>query len=386
MAVRATSLNPTVLAWARERSGYSLAEAADRIGKTAEALASWERGEAFPTYGQLEQLAESVYRRPVALFFLPAPPDEPPVQRQFRALPEAEVEGLSPDTRYAIRDTLAFQESLRELSGGTNPAQRQITRDIQASSDADPIQLAAAVRDYLAISLDDQRRWSGADEGMSTWRAAVEAAGVFVFKRSFKQREVSGFCVHDATFPVIVVNNSTPFTRQTFTLFHELAHLLYGVSSITKDDPTFETRLTPADRRIEVACNRFAAEFLLPSRAVPWDRFAPDRLAEFVGEVALRFHVSREVVLRRLLDRRLISNDVYVEMARSWNQEPARPGAGEGGGNYYATQASYLSRAFVDLAFSQYRGGRLSLNDLAEHLRMRARNVGKLEDFLFSRG
>ncbi|MGI8548501.1 MAG: ImmA/IrrE family metallo-endopeptidase [Gemmatimonadaceae bacterium] len=385
MVARATSLNPRLVIWARERSGYSLEDAAARLDKAAEVLASWERGESFPTYNQLEQLAEAVYHRPVALFFLPSPPDEAPIQRQFRTLPDAEVSTLSPDTRYALRDTLAFQESLRELTGGRNPAARLITSDFHPSVDDDISALARAVREYLGVSLDAQQRSASAEAALNEWRTAVESVGVFVFKRSFRQREVSGFCVHDSVFPLIVVNNSAPFTRQIFTLFHELAHLLFGLSSITMDDPEFLSGFSPADRTVEVACNRFAAEFLVPSDAVPWRLFTADRLTEFVSETAARFRVSREVILRRLLDRGLVTPAVYTDHVHDWNREPAREGGGESGGNYYATQASYLSRAFLGLAFGQYRAGRIGLADLSEHLRMRARNVGKLEDFLLTR-
>jgi Zn-dependent peptidase ImmA (M78 family) len=220
---------------------------------------------------------------------------------------------------------------------------------------------------------------------MATWRAAVESVGVFVFKRSFRQRTVSGFCVHDSAFPVIVVNNSTPFTRQVFTLFHELAHLLYGLSSITKDDPDFIEHFAPADRTVEVACNRFAADFLVPAEAIRWTDFNETRLEQFVSDTAARLSVSREVILRRLLDRGLITSNTYAEYVREWNTEPARDGGGEGGGNYYATQAAYLSRAFLGLAFAQYRAGRIGIADLSEHLRMRARNVSKLEDFLLAK-
>lgn len=385
MVTRATALNPRILVWARERSGYSLEDAAARLDKAADVLASWERGDAFPTYNQLEQLAEVVYHRPVALFFLPAPPEEAPIQRQFRTLPDAEVSTLEPDTRYALRDALAFQESLRELTGGKNPAPRLITSDFHPTVSDDITRLAASLREYLGISLAVQERWSNAEAAMTSWRAAVESVGVFVFKRSFRQDEVSGFCVHDPVFPLIVVNNSTPFTRQVFTLFHELAHLLFGLSGITKDDPQFVDRFSPADRTVEIACNKLAADFLLPIAAVQWDRFNSANAAQFISETATRFSVSREVVLRRLLDRGLITRDAYAAYVEQWAREPVRSSGAEGGGNYYATQASYLSSAFLGLAFAQYRAGRIGLSDLSEHLRMRARNVSKLEDFLLAK-
>ncbi|MEX2530538.1 MAG: ImmA/IrrE family metallo-endopeptidase [Gemmatimonadota bacterium] len=383
MVTRATALNPAVLRWAREQAGLSVEEAASRIGKSGTALAEWEAGERFPTYNQLEALAERVYRRPVALFFLPAPPDEVPPVSEFRTLPDPEKESLEPDTLLALREARAFQESARQLSEGRNPAERQIWRDLHASA-GDIRGLAGRVRGYLGVSIAEQTAWRSNRDAMSEWRERVEAAGVFVFKRSFEQRDVSGFCLDDPEFPIIVINNSTAFSRQIFTLLHELAHILFDVSGITRVDSSFIERLSGEEGRIEVACNRFAAEVLVPEEAFPWSLFSQRPHDEAVSEVALRFNVSREVILRRLLDAGRVSSTEYREKAWEWFQEYQNADRGRGG-NYYNTKAAYLGRAFLDLAFSQFYAGRVSLPDLADHLGVKARNVGRLEETLLAR-
>lgn len=243
MPERATALNPAILTWARERAGLSVAEAAEKISKSPEDLASWESGKGAPTYLQLERLAEKVYKRPVALFFFPAPPAEEPPASEFRTVPDFDLESLSADTRFAIRDAHAYQDSIRELSGGVNQAPRLITRDLQASLDVEAVVLAHSVRQYLGIDLATQERWRGTREAMSEWRESVEAADVFVLKRSFEQSEIAGFCIFDGSFPLIMVNNSAPFTRQVFTLFHELGHLLFGVRTISKTSSGYVDRL-----------------------------------------------------------------------------------------------------------------------------------------------
>lgn len=386
MVQRASAINPAVLVWARERAGLSVEEVAERLGKEPDAIAAWERGDAFPAYGQLERLAESLYKRPVALFFLPSPPKEPAVGNEFRTLPATDIAELGADTRYALRDAHAFQSSLRELTAGRNPADRLIFRDLYASAEVDLVGLAASVRTYLGISLSEQQGWANPEHALSAWRAAVESVGVFVFKRSFADRGVSGFCLQDEIFPLIVVNNSTPFTRQIFTLFHELAHILFGVNSMTVEDPTIFARFSAADRRLEIACNRFAAEVLVPDHSLPWDTFREESPGSFLDAMSERYNVSREVILRKLRDRGLVSSEQYADRAAAWAAEPARNDGGESGGNYYATQSVYLSKAFLGLAFSQFRAGRITLPEIAEHLGMRARNVAKFEDYLFRNG
>src|SRR5690606_21818478 len=175
------------------------------------------------------------------------------------------------------------------------------------------------------------------------WREAFEQSGVFVFKRSFEQRAVSGFCLNDAEFPIIVINNSTAHARQIFTLFHELAHLLFDVSGITKDDDSFIEHLGGSDRQVEIACNRFAAEFLVPSSTFPWAAFGdPEQLESNVVAVANSYNVSREVVLRRLLDRNLVGRTQYAQYVARWTEEYEQYRSRSSGGNYYATQATYL--------------------------------------------
>lgn len=179
-----------------------------------EVVAAWEAGTAWPTYKQLEKLAQGLYHRRVALFFLPEPPAEPAAQQDFRTLPDFDVTSLSADTRYAVRLGRSYQESLRDLTGGVNPTDRHIWRDLHILSSSSMESEAQRVRAYLEVSLEQQQAWRSTADAMAGWRGHVEAAGVYVFKRSFKQREVFGFCLTDDQFPIIMVNNSTPFSRQ----------------------------------------------------------------------------------------------------------------------------------------------------------------------------
>ncbi len=194
-------IQPDVLRWARESLGYSLDEVAARLKKKPSDIADWEAGRAAPTYAKLEQLAYEIYKRPLAVFFLPAPPVEAVPKREFRTLPESDLDELHPDTRYKIRLAHALQLSLKDLNEGVNPVPRKIFREVALTrSSAVPI-AATAVREHLKVSLDIQVSWKSADDALKAWRDAVEAAGVFVFKGSFKQRSISGFGLVDAEFP-----------------------------------------------------------------------------------------------------------------------------------------------------------------------------------------
>jgi Zn-dependent peptidase ImmA (M78 family) len=328
-----------------------------------------------------------IYKRPVAVFFFPSPPAEVEPQQEFRTLPGDEFERLEADTRLALRDARAYQISLLELSGGTNPAERLITRDIRASLHVPIEQLVSQVREYLGVSVINQQRWPTAVDAFKSWRATLESAGVFVFKRPFDQGEISGFCLRGEQFPLILINNSTPHTRQIFTLFHELSHLLFDISGITTVDVRFEERFSGQARQIEITCNRFAGEFLVPTASFPWDIFEGlDTLEESIARVANLYNVSREVILRRLLDAGRVDEATYEARASQWIAEAQRARSiGRQGGNYYANQATYLGDAFLELGFAQYRAGNVTLPDLADHFGMRAQTVIRLEDYLLGR-
>lgn len=72
MVVKCTSINPEILRWARESSGYSLED----ICVTIKKYNDWENGKDFPTYVELEKLANK-FKRPLAIFFFPKVPQEP---------------------------------------------------------------------------------------------------------------------------------------------------------------------------------------------------------------------------------------------------------------------------------------------------------------------
>ena len=76
MAKHINGINPDILKWARERSGYTVEAIATALKKDVSIVNDWESGERALTYVQLEKLADK-YKRPIAIFFFPEPPEEP---------------------------------------------------------------------------------------------------------------------------------------------------------------------------------------------------------------------------------------------------------------------------------------------------------------------
>lgn len=387
MAEQIAGINPEVLVWARKRAGQSVAEVAAAMHRTTDDIESWEAGATAPTYVQLEKLAYKVFKRPVALFFFPEPPEELDPEHEFRTLPDSEINELDADTRYKVRGAQAFQIQLGELTGGKNPATRLILRDVQVSM-ASASKTALRVRDYLGIPLSLQTEgWTSIDDALKAWRSAVEDVGVFVFKDSFKQKDISGFSLYNPEFPVITINNSTTPTRQIFTLFHELAHLLVHESGITKKDDSYIDGLSGDARRIETFCNAFAAELLVPAdrlRAAVLERGTSEKV---VADLAGSYKVSRLVILRRMLDFGLVTQRHYDTQVKKWDEEyqttiNAKKDKPSSGGNYYNTLGTYLSDGYTRLAFSHYYRGDISADQLAGYLNINAKNVSTFEEYM----
>jgi len=381
-------INPEILRWARERAGYSLEDVAIAFKKDIGIIKRWELGEITPTYVQLEKLAYQLYKRPIALFFFPEPPEEPDEKNEFRTLPEFEIENLFSDTLYALRQAKAMQLSLKELNDGINPAERKIFRDVDISFTDDLKSVTKLVKESLEISLDNQIAWKDNDIALKKWRNILEEKGIFIFKRSFKQKDISGFCLIDEEFPVIYLNNSTAKARQIFSIFHELAHLLIRTNGITKSDTSYISALKGEAKEIEVFCNQFAAEFLVPSDDFDQNLGGNIFDDQFILDLASRYKVSREVILRKMLDRNLIDRDYYETKAKEWIKEYEdykNNRKGEGGGDYYATQATCLGENYLKLAFGKYYQGRCNLEQLAEYLNIKIQNIANLEQFLLGR-
>ena len=127
----AIPVNPETLRWARESINMPLEDVAIRMKKDAETIEDWESGTRSPTYVQLEKLAYQVYKRPIAVFFFPQPPEEADPQNSFRTLPESVVSQLSPRFLHLFRQAQAMQANLDELNDGLNPAARKIFRDLR---------------------------------------------------------------------------------------------------------------------------------------------------------------------------------------------------------------------------------------------------------------
>lgn len=287
-----------------------LDKAAERLKVSQADLTVQEANGAVFRLTELEHMG-TVYRRPVAAFLYATPPAEPPLPTDHRTVRTQGQYPFTTPTILAIRFAQRVQELATEVTGLVGEA-LELRLPSAALSD-DPDSVARSARTALGVPLVVQSAWHGEYEPLNGWVGAIEALGVYVLRQKMPVQETRGFAL-TGTPPVIVLNSEDAANGRTFSLMHELCHLILSSPSVC------DMRVSGYDRaseRVEVFCNRFAGSLLVPQDAllstVANRRNDPSWTSAELRALASRFSVSQEVVLRRLLIVGKTDEDFYQE-------------------------------------------------------------------------
>jgi Zn-dependent peptidase ImmA (M78 family)/DNA-binding XRE family transcriptional regulator len=393
MATRIKALvKPEILVWARNSAGFNLSEAAAKIDVAEEKLAGWEAGEDAPSIPQLRKIA-TVYKRPLAVFYLQTVPAGFQVLRDLRRLPGSGFRRLPPALTLEVRRAIQRRELALELVNDLGQEFPAFT--LQADRTEDPEVVGARIRDAFAITNDEQARWRDPDgrAAFNGWRNRIEDAGVLVFQATtFDAEEASGFAVAEDRAPLIVVNRKDPPTRRSFSLLHELAHLMLHVSGVS-DSHTDDAR-PPEDQAIEVFCNHVAAAALIPkgwllneARVVTRGARATTWTDGEIADLARTFSVSREALVRRLLTFGRTTDAFYRQKRGQYvaeylaqRQRQREETSGEGiPRNMPQETVSNFGGPLVRMILGNYYQDRLTLSDVAGYLGIKTKHIPKIE-------
>jgi Zn-dependent peptidase ImmA (M78 family)/DNA-binding XRE family transcriptional regulator len=375
-------IKPELLLWARRSAGLQVDQAAKKIRVKPERLASWERGESRPTVKQLRRLGR-VYRRPLAVFYLPEPPLDFHPMHDFRRLP-GEVAGVqSPELRYEIRRALNRREIALELYEAALGPITEFT--LRAHLSEDPDRVAERVRAALDIALEVQAGWKPGYETFNGWRTALEDAGVLVLQMTgVEVSETRGFSSSDTPLPTVVVNVKDSPTGRCFTMFHELAHVMLREGGLCDLDD--HTRRAPEELQAEVFCNMVAGATLMPRKALLAESAvrAKRRTSEWqdheIKSLADRYGVSKEAMLRRLLILGRTSEGFYKRMrkrfAETYEAREPRPG---GFAPPHRLAISSAGPLFVRLVLSNYHQEIITASAVSDYLEIRLKHLDKIE-------
>lgn len=239
--------------------------------------------------------------------------------------------------------------------------------------DTAPDQSASLIREFLAVTLEEQLAAKDAFAALRLWIAALHRRGVYVAQRRLRDKTVRAFSKAEGGQAVIVVDTGdTPYAR-IFSALHEYCHVVLRTTGICDMDE---------HRDVEQYCNEVAAAVLLPSELLDIElarsgfSFSQNADDEHLLKLSHRLHVSQAVLLIRLRDRGTISQATYEEL--EGRRQLRRPGRRKKGGRYYPTAINKVGRRFARNVFGAVEEGVIERQDAGALLGVGEHSVDRL--------
>jgi len=268
-------------------SHLSIEDLAKALNVKPARVEEFEGGDARPTFRQLGLLAAKL-DRPLGFFFAP-PPERPDLSEtaDFRGRAHDEMPAsLARETRRAEQ----HRDAMLDLGWGSDAH-----LDIGYIDWKSVAVRASELRARLGLTDAFVPPESQNSQVFNFWRGLLEGAGVLVFQATGISLDTfRGLSVHHTKLPMILVNGSDSPAGRTFTLFHEVAHLINRTSGLCVLRESVD---------VEALANNFAASFLMPESAVRVHLEVRSEALEMAEQLARHFKVSvlaAAVRLRRL--------------------------------------------------------------------------------------
>jgi len=378
---RIHGINAERLQWCCRQAGMSPEELAGALKIAPATLARALEGENCLTVNQLKKIA-NYFSRGMLFFLEPGPVDDATVHSvQFRTL-----ENQKPDLGIrlqALVERVEFQRQvyislLEDLGEETN--QSWYPRDLDLNP-RNLKQAAAKIRAWLRLP---ERL------NFETLRQAVERKGVLVFVSNGyagawqipKESRVRGFSLFFNAFPIILVRKQRSEGAQAFTLIHELAHLLLHRESFIDDELDLDSR-----EGHEQQANRLAGNLLVPDiyldevDLADFPEVDVEAYDNYLREYARRWCVSPEVILRRLVDERVMPRERY-QAYRGWKRTVPAPEGPDGGFRYrYNEPVRIFGKPYVGAVLDALHTNQISLARASSYLdNLKIGHIRRLEE------
>ena len=387
-------VNPEILVWARETAGLTQDEAAKKLAfrdtKRATGvgkLDALERGGADPTRPQLVRMSQQ-YRRPLLTFYLAKPPRRADRGGDFRSLPSSKSSVDDGLLDALVRDVSARQSMVRAVLEEIEEVHKLTFVNSLQMSEGRPA-FIQAIRDLLWIDLGTYRAQSSASAAFGLLRQKAESVGIFVLLKGDLGNHSTaidvgmfrGYSIADEIAPFVVINDQDARPAWSFTLLHEIVHLLLGQTGVGN---------ARSDNVIERFCDGVAGEFLLPSTEVGDLQLTPNdtldemsrRISDFAGDRYLsRTMVAYRAYLEGVIDQRSFGQLMSL-FERQWRNQRDRQRESnnrqDSGPNFYVVRRHRLGNKITDLVRSMMAADALSTSKAARILGVRARQVQPL--------
>jgi Zn-dependent peptidase ImmA (M78 family) len=381
-------INPTVLVWAREESGYPVERVADRLQVKAERVEQWEQGVRPPTLRQVENLAR-FYHRPLSVFFQSQPPVTTPAAAEYRRLSGVKPGKESPELRLALRKMSSRRETMLQLLGELGEAPPAF--DLSAHLAEPPALVANRLRDALGVSLEEQFGWANEWQAWAAWRRAAENLGVLVFQfPKVSLEEARGSALLRSPLPVAAVNSKETPDSRGYTLIHEIIHLM--LASGREEAPAAkETRGSEEWAQLERFAEETTSHTLVPESALAqtithgnWPRRGWD--TEDIRSLARKFRITPLAMATRLRASGYFDWNAYRNWKNLWDAYVAtlRP-KGKGFAHPVAQTLGRAGRPFTRTVLEALADNRITAVNASRFLDLKFEHFGKLRAALLDR-
>ena len=297
-----SNINPERIQWCCQQALHDMVEFATKKKIPLEKLRNGRL-----TYNQLKKVADFFGYTP--LFYLES---SPPAEEKIHTATFRSLAGQSVKMDYKLVRIIKQVEWYRDLY-------LSLMEDLDEEREFfDPPALtgtiaekSSAVRQWLGLGDNDSE-----ERDYDYYRDIIEAKGILVFQsmgyngawKLLKDSKAIGFSIPHPQVPSIFIKKASR-ERMSFTLFHELGHILLHDTSCM-DDETQLRRDHPKKREQEA--NQFAAKCLLPpSELSDSVTVGPEGYDHEFGSIADRLGISVEVVVVAYLQKGLISGGDY---------------------------------------------------------------------------
>lgn len=354
-----------VLKQVRDTRHFDLAAVARFANISPSRLEEMEKGDREPSFKQLQRLAEA-YGIPDYLLgagTLPNLPETRLIDFRGRAPKPARLSPAAMQRIWSTEHAASFTAQLLNATKIKAPVWINGVPNGKLNS-----LTARSLRRYFDDWLKKRRHslqllGTAEQTFFSGLRIFLEAQGVVVRVNDAPAEDYLGFFLQDdeSQLSSVFVNRRTSAPKaQLFTLVHEWAHSITGMSGVS--DP-FQL-----NNPIERECNRFAAEFLAPEEIF---RVAVERLGrsakadvfEFVDVVAQQSLLSKHATAIRLRETGYLSDEqlrrwtiARVAMTRKQLKDEESDASGETFGAPHAKrvgEVGYLPTYAAKLAVDQ---------------------------------
>lgn len=376
---RIQSINPERIRWCCHDYGITVDKLHSSIGVAQSSFAKMMKGEGGVTFKQLRTIA-NFFNRGVLFFLEPGPVSAERVHTpQFRTIANQKPE-LSSKVRALIERVerhRAIYLNLREELGEEDEHKFEPPELPRRS----PKRAASIVREWLELNdVND----------FNSYRDALESKGILVIRSNGyngpwqipKEDPVFGFSLYHPVSPVIVVKKLATPTRQSFTLMHELGHVVLHRSSFIDD----EENLYAHEGR-EQQANAFAGHLLVPEEFLGQisDLDRPNNVADYgfwLADKRNAWGVSVEVILRRLLDSGRVTQTNYRAYRRWRANQPTR--RDDSGSRIWRHREPnhIFGEPFVRTVFDALSANHITLNKASSYLdNLKIKDLHQLKDF-----